>query len=315
MPNPPWNDVARQLLRALRGPRSQVAFSRRLGYTTNVAADWEVARRFPTGGRTLEVAARCGVDVDAVIEQFSPRTADAWRADGLPGWLRALAGRTSQLDLAQRSGATRFQIGRWLRGDAEPRLPQLLALVDACTGRVGDWAGALARGWPIPALDQLTATRREVLRLAYDEPWSAALLVGAAIAPPVDPEGWLAERLGLPRARVVQLLEVMVRGGVVERTAAGLKVVGQLTVDVPPDGDVARIRRHWAQVATERLAAPHPADRFSFNVCALSRADLERVQALQAAYFRELRSIVAASEPLEVVAVVTMHTACLADRT
>ena len=45
--------AARQLLRALRGKRSQVAFSRRLGYRGNPIADWEAGRRTPTAQEML----------------------------------------------------------------------------------------------------------------------------------------------------------------------------------------------------------------------------------------------------------------------
>jgi hypothetical protein len=46
---------------------------------------------------------------------------------------------------------------------------------------------------------------------------------------------------------------------------------------------------------------------FSYNLFAVSNADLERIEALQRAYFRELRSIVAQSAPVENVAVVNLQ--------
>lgn len=46
---------------------------------------------------------------------------------------------------------------------------------------------------------------------------------------------------------------------------------------------------------------------FSYNLFGVSNADLERIEALQRAYFRELRSIVAQSEPVENVAVVNLQ--------
>src|SRR5687768_3769870 len=99
-----WEIVAMQVLRRLRGERSQVAFSRRLGYRSNVAADWEVGRRFPSGTRALDAARRAGVDVEQAMARFHPQAAAAWR-EGLAAWLGALRGTTPRTDVAARAGA------------------------------------------------------------------------------------------------------------------------------------------------------------------------------------------------------------------
>ncbi len=303
-----WDLVAREVLRALRGERSQVAFSRRLGYRSNVAADWEGGRRFPNAARTLAAAARVGVDVLAAMDAFHPRTAAAWRTGGLPAWLVALQGSTPRRDVAGRAGCTVPQVGRWLRGEADPPLPQLLALLDAMTGRAGDWVDALIGVERVPSLAEAVRNRTAVLRLVYQEPWAAAVLAALSTVRGDDPDGQVAAMLGLSTEKVARLIEVMVRGGAVVRSGDGLQVVG-LTVDVPPVADdIVRVRRHWVGVSLDRLAAPAEGDRFSFNVCAVSRADLARIVELQSLYFRELRSIVAASSPAEVVALITMHT-------
>ncbi|MDD9933044.1 MAG: helix-turn-helix transcriptional regulator, partial [Myxococcales bacterium] len=64
--------ATRQLLRALRGSRSQVAFARRLGYRGNPIADWEAGRRTPTAEALLRVCARIGVDAPAALARFHP---------------------------------------------------------------------------------------------------------------------------------------------------------------------------------------------------------------------------------------------------
>ena len=62
-----YQRIARDFLRALRGRRSQAAFSRRLGYRTNVAYTWESGRAFPTAATVLNAAVRSGVDVHAAV--------------------------------------------------------------------------------------------------------------------------------------------------------------------------------------------------------------------------------------------------------
>jgi hypothetical protein len=54
----------------------------------------------------------------------------------------------------------------------------------------------------------------------------------------------------------------------------------------------------WARQALERLERNDPG-LFSYNLFAVSERDYERLRELHLAYFRELRSIVAASQPAE----------------
>jgi len=49
-----------------------------------------------------------------------------------------------------------------------------------------------------------------------------------------------------------------------------------------------------------------PASAFAYNLFSVSQADLERIRALHRSYFRELRAIVAKSDPAQAVALVTM---------
>src|SRR6476646_2952368 len=140
-----WPLASAELVRALRGKRSQTAFSRRLGYRTNVVYTWEAGRGFPTAARMLQAAQRTGVEVDDALSRFY-RTRPPWldsvqpvSRDGIATLLSDLKGRTTILDLARASSCSRFAISRWLKGTAEPRLPDFLRMVEATSLRVLDF--------------------------------------------------------------------------------------------------------------------------------------------------------------------------------
>ena len=99
--------IAREFLRNIRGRRSQAAFSRRLGYSTNVAYVWESGRAFPTAAKTLAAARRAGIDLQAALRRFY-KTPPAWldvtdlaSPSGVAQLLEDLRGRTSVMDLAR----------------------------------------------------------------------------------------------------------------------------------------------------------------------------------------------------------------------
>jgi hypothetical protein len=72
-----YGQLGAELIRALRGKRSQMALSRRLGYKTNVVYLWEAQKGAPTGVGFLRLAERVGVDVRQALEQFY-RTPPPW---------------------------------------------------------------------------------------------------------------------------------------------------------------------------------------------------------------------------------------------
>lgn len=291
--------AARQLIRAIRGSRSQIAFCRRLGYRSNVATDWESGRRFPDAAETLRAAGVAGIDVGAALTRFHPEAAAAYVEGGVAAWLRALRGSTPYAFLARASGASRHQVGRWLRGDAVPRLPDLLALVDACTGRMPELVAVLVDVEQVPAVAAAAEARRRAGRLLFDAPWSPAVLTLLATAPSGSLDE-MAARLGVAVAELVPAVEALVAAGLVERGGERLRLVSPLTSTARgSDEDRHRVRVHWADVARRRLDRRGPNDQFGLDVLAVSRVDLDRIRERYRAFYREVRAIVAASEPVE----------------
>lgn len=304
--------AARQLMRAFRGHRSQVAFSRRLGYRGNVAAKWEGGHRFPTFAEAMRAAERVGIDVGGAMARFHPASAALWDPADLSAWLGELQGSASQAALAERSGLSRQQVGRLLSGRSRGRLPEVLALLDAMTGRLPDLVGALVPIEQVEALAREAAVRGALARLAVSHPWSPAaqawLDTRGRVAwrrAPAD----LAAALGLPLGQARDLLDVLVASGAAVRDGASVVPAPPTTVELQATpADLQQIRAHWASVAASRVARGERGDLFSFNVFAIGRDDLQRVREAQRRFYREVRAIVADSPP-ELAAMLVVHTA------
>jgi transcriptional regulator with XRE-family HTH domain len=307
--------VARQLLRAIRGPRSQIAFARRLGYASNPIAEWEGGRRFPTAAELLRACRAAKIDVDAAFAAFHPGAAPALGAGddaGVATWLDALRGSTPISEVAERVGGSRSAVSRWLSGRTRPRAPELLRLIDALTGRVADWVAALVDIARVPALSERHRHLEASRRLAFDAPWTEAVLrlleTDGYRARRRHPPGWVARRLGLTLEEEADCLSRLVDAGVVRRSRGRYVIDGQLTVDTrAAPSAVHHLKSHWLEVARTRMREPRDGDYFGYNVFSVSRADLLRIRELHVAYFRAVRSIVAASEPAEVVGLMNVH--------
>ncbi|MDG1484292.1 MAG: DUF4423 domain-containing protein [Myxococcota bacterium] len=301
--------VASQLLRALRGRRSQVAFSRRLKYRSNVAADWEQGRRYPTAGELVRACQVVGVDVAAAFARFHPTAAAAFSPDdaGIADWLGALRGQASIQDLAVRTGLSRHALGRWLSGRTRPRLPDFLHLVDALTGRVQDLVAELVDIAQVPALAERRRRAAASRRVGIEAPWTLPVLLAletagyAALS--AHDTGWLARLLGLPGVQVADCLVRLEEAGVIQRKGSHYTVGGALTIDTRAHPEAGRVlKKHWLSVGMARVDDPHQSDILGYNLFSLSRDDLARIADLQRGFYRAVRGIVAASEPSEVIA-------------
>ncbi len=304
-----------QLLRALRGNRSQVAWARRLGYRGNPLTDWERARNFPTAEEALRVAAKAGVDVVAAFAEFDPKVPLTMNAQGaldLSDWLRRLSAGKQVTALARAMGASRSSVSRWLSGHAKPRLPEFLVLVNASTGRVHDLVALLVPIASVPALLPSYDAANAAKRLAFDVPWTEAILRVLETRPTLRSElptaEWVAGVLGLTPQACQVALEQLERAGLVEQRGVEFEPKQALSVDTRGGKQAVRaLKVHWAEVATRRAVAPRAEDVFGYNVFSVSAADLTRIRELLGQTYREIRSIVAGSEPAERVALVNLH--------
>lgn len=310
-----WDLTASQFLRAIRGRRSQAAFSKRLGYGSNVACDWEAGRRSPTAAQTLHHCRRLGLPVLAAFEAFQPACASSLLKGNsfvVGPWLEALRGSTSMVVLAERTGYSRHAIARWLSGRAEPRLPAFLHLVEAITGRVSDLVQALVPIEQVPALFAAHQRRAAAKRVALDHPWTEAVLriietKNYQAAPKHEP-GHIAHRLGITPEQEAEALHSLEQAGILTLNDGRYGNAQPLTVDTSASPeDLRRLKSHWTSVCLQRLTAPLPDDWLGYNVLSTSEADIERIRDILRKAFREVRAIAANSEPVETVALLNLQ--------
>ena len=303
-----FEQLAAELLRGLRGKRSQQALCRRLGAKSNVVHQWERGHSFPSASRTLQVAGRVGVDVPAAFREFYrtwPRWLEAHEPSspsGVAAFLDDLRGSTSIVDLARYSGKSRFAVARFLSGDAEPRLPDFLRLIEASSLRLLDFIEQLVDPRLLPSArepwQRLTAARR----LAYEEPWSQAVLRALELSSYTDlprhAAGWIAGRIGISLEEEAQCLKLLAGSGQIVWRDERWKIENVMALDTRRDPDAARrLRAWWLRRGAARVEA---GDRgLMYNLLGVSSVDLERLRELQKAYLTEVRAIVARSEPVE----------------
>jgi hypothetical protein len=124
--------------------------------------------------------------------------------------------------------------------------------------------------------------------------------------------GWLAARVGIDQQTEQRSLELLQRAGQISWDGQRFVLAEVLALDTRSDPEAAlRLKSWWGQVALDRTAAGSRG--MVYNLFGVSSADLERLRALQRAYFNEVRTLVAQSQPVEHVALAAVLLVDLAD--
>lgn len=311
-----YEKLGKELIALLRGQRSQTAFSKRLGYRSNVVSAWEAGRAWPTAARFFQVVERSGRKLAPVASFFrlgsgSGANERLKSSEGVAALLDELRGGTSTVDLARGAGRSRFAVARWLSGDAEPRLPDFLRLLEAASLRLLDFLACFVDPSRLPSVSSAWRTLEAARRVAYELPWSHAVLRAIELESyrklKRHRPGFIAAVLQISQEEEARCVALLLETGQLKRQGQRLVPGASLTVDTRGDPERARgIKAWWTKLALERLEADAPGS-FAYNLFSVSRADLERIRELHRAYFREVRRIVAASEPSECVALMNVH--------
>lgn len=305
--------VARQFVRAIRGRRSQGTLARRVRISTQTVANWEAGRRFPTTLEVLELCARLGLDPALALERFAPDLPPLSRDEGsLATWLRSIAGDTVHREIAARMKCSRDQISRLLSGKTQPKLPLFFAFVETMTARLSDLVGEIVPIDRVPVLAREHRRRVAARRLAFEEPWTEAVLRVLEIddyrSLPRHHPGFIAAKLGLDLDTEQRLLAALCDAGIVEHMGGRFVQQRPFAVDTGTGSGALRdVRRHWLRVTAARLADARESDLFGYNVVSVSRRDLARIREMQIKHFYELRSLIAESNPPEVAALIGLQ--------
>jgi hypothetical protein len=316
-----YEQISVELLKALRGRRSQVGFSRRLKYSSNVAYTWESKRRWPTASVAMWAATRVGIELQTQVGIFHPNTLEAperfdlTTPEGVANFLNDLRGATPIQDVAARVGRDRFAVSRWLKGKSEPRLPEFLQMIEATSLRVTDFLTSLVDADKLPTIYREWQRLQRGRNLFFDQPWTQVVLLCLELsdyqALGEHDDNWVAHRTGLPIETVQECIQALAETNQIawRKKRWSQSETRAITMQRTPD-DVRRAKQWWAEIAIERFQ-DHAPGMFSHNLFTVNEADFERLQELHRSYYRAVRSLVAESLPGERIVLSTVSTQAL----
>ncbi len=306
--------LASQLIRRLRGRRSQMALSKRLGSRSNVLYNWESGESAPTTARFFSLLDTTGRRPHDALRPYLANSdvvncLDLTTAEGVAALFRELRGKRTLAQLSEAVGRDRFAVSRWLSAKTEPKLPDFLAYFEATTLSLIDFLAGLVDPEELDEAAERWRALQASRRSARELPWSHAILRGVDLQTyqslPKHRPGFFASQLGLTLNDEKRCLELLCQTGDLVWDGTHYKSAESLTVDTGRDPETTRrLAGFWMEQGAGRVVA-RGEGHFAFNVFGVSRQDLDQLKELQRAYFAELRAIVARSESTERVVVAT----------
>ena len=236
---------------------------------------------------------------------------DVTTREGLSQFLQDLAGNRTLADVARHMKRDRHVLGRWVRGQTEIPLAELLEFVEVTTLRIYDFLALFVN----PAQLKEAAEGFKILEAARNSarklPWSHAIvhmveLPSYALLKKHE-SGWFASRLGLTIQEERNCLELLLTTGQLVLQKNRYRVSHTLNVDTRRDPDTSRLlASFWMKEGARRVLTPAKGG-FAFNAFGISTKDLDTARELQSEYFQKLRALIAGSHPTQAVAVATFQ--------
>jgi hypothetical protein len=306
-----YEQVAVELIRALRGRRSCAELSRRAGYRSNIVQRWESRHCWPTAARFIAVHRRLHPHSPSWLERF---------AHGNPEWLGArdpaspqvvaeflqrLRGKTPIVRVAEQTACNRYTVARWFQGSAQPKLPQWLQLVEATGRRLLDLIASFTNPALLPSVRDQWQRLQLARQAAYERPWSHAVLraleLTASARKLPGQASWIAAQLAISVAEVREALALLEATGQARLTRHGYVPLPAMFVDTSDDPRRAlELKAAWTQTALDRMRRGDDGS-FGYSLFAISRGDMQRLRNLHLEYVRAMQSVIAGSSPSECV--------------
>lgn len=228
---------------------------------------------------------------------------DPATSEGVALLLRDLKGRQPTSVVAVAAARNRYAVGRWLKGETEPRLPDFFRMIEASSLRLLDFIASFVPLDAIPALAKEGQRFAAARRVALEAPWSHAVLRALELedyrALDGHQPGWIAKRVGLSLEEEERCVQLLATAGQIIWRKGRWVAHSVSTLDLRQDAEATRQLACWcAQLGTDRLSEGGEG-QFAFNVFSVSTEDAARLRELQRQYFAQLRAIISESRPAQ----------------
>ena len=301
--------VRTELLCAIRGKRSQLSVSRKMGYSFNQVGRWESGQTRLLWSDFDRFCQACRQDLNAALKTRFPSVNGSSQIVVL---LRTLVGSATVAEVSRVTTISRDILSHIFRGKTSPTLDQVLTLLWTFHPSYIDFLGDIVELKRIPSLHEAYQRRCDLYKLYFRCPWVGAVercfeLDEYRNLAQHQP-GFAARRAGLDLRLETEAIQLLLEIGAIRWRDKKYDVVDTFSEVSGPEAQLNGIIRYWLQRAEKNLKDTRKGRHYSaYRVFTTSTETYDEIRQEYAAFHRRVSQLIAQDKykPTELRVLVT----------
>lgn len=294
------NQISKELVKTIRGRKSQIQLSQKLGFGGNQVYRWESGLRKISWLDFVALAKTCKCPLADSLDRlfkYNGKLSDTTRLT------QFLVGDAKIVKVSQETMISRFAISKWLKGVSSPSLEEIILLIHHCQHALFEFLDDLVGMENVPSLRDEYAKRKAEKNLYYNNPVIDAVLCCLELKTykklKAHRDGFIATALGISiEEERLALSGLLAVDAIV--TEAGKYKLSSNRPDLRGDFEGERqIRRYWYERAVRVINEAHSRADVVGLGCAVfpvSGTMMEKVRQEYSDFYFRLRSLLAQPE-------------------
>jgi transcriptional regulator with XRE-family HTH domain len=298
-----------ELLRTLRGKRSQAHFSQILGYRYNQVHLWEMGKRTLDWNDFVHLCSTLKRPLTSTILKLTALQDELAIAKILSHGFRS----HKKNELAKNLGISTSKLSRWLSGKSVPSLQESFRMMSLAYLNFADFLDEIAGPGKLRSIQPKVEESRKLsdlmVRLPYIGAVAPALALRSYRALKQHKPGFVAEAAGITLAQEEEALRVLREFGQIE-LKNGIYQLRHYKVNVMNEKERFHAAcQYWAERAAKQTKWLGQKSLFGYRVFGITEAGYQKLRQAQINYYNEITEILAQDKsPPDHVVTVNFHT-------
>ncbi len=290
-----FKELAQEILRSLRGSKSQAYLNKKLGFTGNQVYRWEKGLRHIDWSDFVEVCRVQNVDLLKIFQVHF-----GYKEKSLKGALLVeyFVGNLTMKDAVQVTGFSRSVLTKWMKETTSPQLHHILQLIEFPNQLLLTFVREVAGTYHFQSLEKYENHIQKLKEFYYAEPMLAgitAFLESSCFENKKEFVRAMAQTFHTDEGHIESLLKRMAQLGLIEDTKSVAKVkIRNVDTRGSFDGSL-RLRKYWYRFALQTLEKLQPQQThhlFPFVVFCISEKAEKKLREAHYHYLAQIKAIV-----------------------
>jgi transcriptional regulator with XRE-family HTH domain len=286
--------LSSELVRAVRGKRSQARVNLKLGHSFNRMYRWESGQQSISWMDFVQLCEVCKIDLAGILRKHFGFSAPLKNYGAL---VKILMGEQSGQQMASSLGVSSYVVRSWRSERTVPSLEKILLLIHVSMMIIPEFCAEFSVAEPLPSLRAIVKQRQEVKKLLYQYPWIEPAIVSLSLDVYLrqkgHPPGFLQERVGITHAQEEMMFAELLRLGVVEKKQGKYSV---LLPHIDTRGNLqgsSQIRSYWLEKTKKFVDALTALPKHTTIGYFVMPVSLEAQEKIRMAYYEFCNSVIA----------------------